>query len=97
MRYPPPALVATWLVLLALLALTVLLAGQPLGRLNAWIALGIAVCKALLICAVFMELRHRNGLTLAFASAGFLWLGVLLWLAGTDFVTRANFPPPLTP
>jgi len=28
-----------------------------------------------------MELRERNPLTLAFAGAGFFWLGITLWLA----------------
>ncbi len=40
-----------------------------------------------------MELRERNPLTLTFAGAGFYWLGIMLWLALTDYVTRPNFPP----
>jgi cytochrome c oxidase subunit IV len=42
---------------------------------------------------MFMELRERNPLTLTFAGAGFFWLGIMLWLALTDYVTRPNFPP----
>jgi cytochrome c oxidase subunit IV len=92
-RYPPTILLLSWLALLALLALTVFLAYQPLGPLNMWIALAIAILKGLIVLAVFMELRERGGLTIAFAAAGFFWLGVLLWLAGVDFATRAQFPP----
>ena len=92
-RYPPVALVLCWLVLLALLAMTVLLAYQPLGALNTWLALAIASGKALIVAAVFMELREQRGLTVAFALAGFLWLAILLWLAGADFLTRPEFPP----
>jgi hypothetical protein len=32
---------------------------------------------------------------IAFAAAGFFWLAILIWLSGTDFVTRAQFPPHL--
>jgi cytochrome c oxidase subunit 4 len=90
--YPPRALVLSWLGLLGLLGLTVFVAYQPLGTFNTVIALTIATMKALLIAAVFMELRERNGLTLAFAGAGFFWLAIMLWLAFSDYLTRPNFP-----
>jgi cytochrome c oxidase subunit IV len=53
------------------------------------------MAKALIIMAVFMELRQRSGVMIAFAAAGFFWLGILIWLSGTDFVTRPQFPPHL--
>jgi len=74
----------------------VLVAYQPLGIFNTVVALGIATVKALLIGAVFMELRERNGLMLAFAGAGFFWLAVMLWLAFSDYSTRPNLPPAQT-
>jgi len=92
-RYPPRELVLSWAGLLALLGLTVVVAYQPLGTFNTVVALGIATVKALLIGAVFMELRERNGLMLAFAGAGFFWLAVMLWLAFSDYSTRPNLPP----
>lgn len=96
MRHAPPlALVLSWLALLTLLGLTVLIAYQPLGEFNFPVALGIASVKALIVAAVFMELRDRRGLVLAFAVAGVFWLSILLWLAGSDYFTRAAFPPPL--
>ena len=73
--------------------LTVTLAYQPLGKLNSPLALTIATTKALVVAAIFMELRERRPLNIAFAGAGILWLGVLLWLAWTDFLTRPGFPP----
>lgn len=85
---PPFALVGAWLGLLALLALTVTLAYAPLGAANAVVALGIGTIKAVLVAAIFMELRHRSGLTLTFAGAGLFWLGILLWLGSMDFLTR---------
>lgn len=92
--YPPRALVACWLGLMALLATTVGTAYLPLGAGNTVVALAIAALKALLIAAIFMELRARDGLMIAFAGAGFFWLAILLWLAMADYLTRPNFPLP---
>ena len=77
---PPRTLLAAWLGLLALLTLTVCMAYVPLGIANTPIALAIAIAKMLLIAAVFMELRSRSGLTIAFAAAGLFWLGIMMWL-----------------
>jgi cytochrome c oxidase subunit 4 len=94
---PPRILLLSWAGLLGLLALTIFGAYQPLGAFNTGLALTIATGKALIVVAIFMELRERNALTIAFASAGFFWLAIMLWLALADFVTRPNFPgsPPL--
>jgi cytochrome c oxidase subunit IV len=93
MMWPPRALVLSWAGLMGLLAFTVTLAYQPLGGFNAPVALMIATAKALVVAAIFMELRERGGLTIAFAGAGFCWLAILLWLAWNDFATRPQFPP----
>jgi cytochrome c oxidase subunit 4 len=92
-HYPPRALVMAWAALMALLALTVFGAYQPLGAFNTVAALVIATGKALIVAAIFMELRERNGLTIAAAAAGFFWLGIMLWLALADYATRPGFPP----
>jgi caa(3)-type oxidase subunit IV len=52
-----------------------------------------ALTKALIVLAIFMELRERHALTIAFAGAGFFWLAIMLWLALADFVTRPDCPP----
>lgn len=85
---PPFPLVASWLALLALLALTVTLAYMPLGNFNAVVALTIGSIKAAIVAAIFMELRHRGPRTFIFAGAGLFWLGILLWLGLMDFLTR---------
>lgn len=90
---PPRILVLSWLALLALLAATVTIAYIPLGVANTVIAMIIAVTKGVIVGAIFMELGERNPLTLVFAGAGFFWLGIMLWLALADYVTRPNFPP----
>ncbi len=79
--------------MLALLTLTVFGAYQPLGSFNTVLALTIALAKALIVLAIFMELRERHALTIVFAGAGFFWLAIMLWLALADFVTRPDFPP----
>jgi cytochrome c oxidase subunit IV len=85
---PPRALVLSWVGLMALLATTVFAAYLPLGAFNTVTAIAIATGKALLVAAIFMELRQRGGLTIAFAAAGFFWLGIMLWLAMADYLTR---------
>jgi cytochrome c oxidase subunit IV len=85
---PPFSLVASWLGLLALLALTVTLAYVPLGAFNAVVALGIGATKAAMVAAIFMELWHRGTRTMVFATAGLFWLAILLWLGSMDFLTR---------
>jgi cytochrome c oxidase subunit IV len=85
---PPFPLVASWLGLLALLALTVTMAYLPLGAFNAPVALSIAAIKATIVAAIFMELWHRGARLLVFATAGLFWLGIMLWLGLMDFLTR---------
>jgi cytochrome c oxidase subunit IV len=85
---PPRALVISWLALLGLLTLTVFLAYQPLAGLNFAAALTIASVKVVIVAAIFMELRERNAVIIAVASAGLFWLAILIWLSGIDFITR---------
>jgi caa(3)-type oxidase subunit IV len=77
---------------LTLLSLTVLLAYTPIGQLHLASALAIASLKTLIVAAVFMELRRRSGLVIAFAGAGAFWLAILMWLALSDFLTRPVSP-----
>lgn len=91
-RRPPPILVASWVGLLALLALTVFVAYLPLGTANTVVAVTIATAKAMIVATVFMELRERQPLIIPFASAGLFWLAIMLWLVFADYVTRPNFP-----
>ena len=95
--YPPRVVIVAWIALLALLALTVFGAYQPLGSGNGILALLIATTKALIVLAIFMELREQHALMIAVAGAGYFWLAILLWLAMTDFVTRPALPPFLQP
>lgn len=42
------------------------------------------------MAAIFMELREGRRLTIGFAVAGILWLGIMLWLASMDFLSRSQ-------
>jgi cytochrome c oxidase subunit 4 len=92
-HWPPRHLLLAWLGLLLLLGLTVTLAYQPLASFNGVAALLIATLKAAIVAAIFMELSERRSLTIAFASAGFFWLAIMLWLVFSDYLTRPSFPP----
>lgn len=78
-------------VLLTLLAATIIttaVAFVDLGRFSVVVALGIAVCKMLLVALFFMHVRHSTKLTKLVVTGGLLWLMILLMLTMTDFVTR---------
>jgi cytochrome c oxidase subunit 4 len=74
--------------LLALTLLTVGVAYLDLGPLNVAVALGIAICKALLVMLFFMHLRYSSHLIWIVAASGVVWLGHLILFTMSDYVTR---------
>lgn len=77
--------------LLLMTGLTVLVAFQDLGGLNVFVAITIAVVKALLVALYFMHLRYTEYLTRLFFGAGVLWLAVLIGITLSDYLTRHLF------
>ena len=75
--------------LLALTLLTVCMAYLDLGPMNIVAALGIAICKALLVMLFFMHLRSSSHLTWIVAGAGVIWLAHLLLFTLADYLTRS--------
>jgi cytochrome c oxidase subunit 4 len=75
-------------MLLVLLALTVAIAFVNLGAFNTAVAMLISVAKAALIIVFFMHLPRQHPLARLFACAGLFWLGILLVLALSDYLTR---------
>jgi len=78
-------------ILLALLfctGLTTWVAYIDLGAWSTVVALSIAVVKMLLVALFFMHVRHSNKLTKLVVLGALMWLGILLVLTLTDFVTR---------
>ena len=78
------------IALLAFLALTIGAAYLNLGPFNTVIALLISVAKATLIALFFMHLRYSKPLTWIIAGAGVFWLGIMLVLALSDYMTRGG-------
>ena len=76
-------------ILLFCTYLTVHIAFLDLGALNAVAALGIAVFKATLVVLFFMHVKYGTKLTWAVVLGSIFWLGILLALTMTDYMTRA--------
>ncbi len=80
-----------FVIFAALMVLTVatyLVALVDLGRLNAVVALAIAVTKAVLVVLFFMHVRYSTRLTKIVVIAGFFWLALLIVLTLADYFTR---------
>ncbi len=85
---PVRTYVQVFIVLLVLLFATVGAAYLPLDPLHLPVAMTIAVAKSVLIVLFFMHLLHSNRLTMVVSVAGFLWLGILLALTLSDYLSR---------
>jgi cytochrome c oxidase subunit IV len=78
-----------FLALVALTILTVAVSLVNLGPFSAVVALVIATIKALLVALFFMELRYSSKMTIAVTIGGLFFLGLLLFLTMTDYISRA--------
>jgi cytochrome c oxidase subunit 4 len=83
-----------WLVLLVLTGLTTGVAYIDMGVYNMVAAVAIAIIKALLIVVLFMHLTKSTMLTRVIASGALVWLGIMILLTMTDYVTRGWLPVP---
>jgi cytochrome c oxidase subunit 4 len=86
------AYVGVFAALMFFTGLTVWAAFQHLGVWNTPVALGIAVAKAMLVALIFMHLRHSPRLTIFVVSAAILWLGFLILITISDYLTRSWLP-----
>ena len=68
--------------------LTVQIAFFDLGALNTIAALAIAVLKATLVVLFFMHVKYSTRLTWAVVLGSVFWLGILLTLTMSDYLTR---------
>ena len=78
----------TGIALLGLLALTTTAAYINLGPFNVITSMTISAAKTTLIALFFMHLRYTKPLVWICAGAGLFWLGILLSLALSDYLTR---------
>jgi cytochrome c oxidase subunit 4 len=98
---------AVFVTLMALLGLTLgaycidfssrTVFGINLSFMNTVIALTIASIKALLVMLVFMHLRHSTKLTWIVASAGFIWLTIMMSFTFADYLSRNAIPEEMKP
>lgn len=77
-----------FVALLVLLALTVGVAYLDLGLWSIVLAVTIATVKALLVILYFMHARYSTRLIWLFAGVGFAWLGIMLVLTMSDYLSR---------
>ncbi len=84
-----------FVVLLVLTATTCWVSFLELGRLNAIAALCIAVTKALLVALYFMHVRYSQRLTQIVVAGAVFWLGIMIVLTMSDYLTRTWLPIPL--
>ena len=76
---------------IALIVLTFTTAGLAfinMGRLNAVVAIAIAICKAVLVLLYFMHIRYSPRLMMIVFLVGIFWLGILVVLTMGDYLTR---------
>jgi cytochrome c oxidase subunit 4 len=81
-------LVSVWAALLVLTFVTAAVSKIDLGELNIIVALAIAVFKASLVAWIFMGVRYTTSLTKLFVVAGLVWLGIMIMLTSSDYVSR---------
>lgn len=76
--------------LMVLTALTVFAANINLGseKINTIVALAIAVTKAILVVLFFMHVRYSSRLTWVVVASGIFWLGIMIALTMSDYMTR---------
>lgn len=80
--------------LMVLTVVTVAVAWVDLGSLNIVVALAVAVIKATLVVLFFMHLKYSSKLTWVVLGAGFFWLGILLSITLSDYLTRGWLAAP---
>lgn len=85
---------ATLAALLALLAISTGSAQLALGPFNVAINLAISALMTYLLMSFFMHETAARRLTWLTAILGFVWLGILIGLALTDYIGRTPIPAP---
>lgn len=79
-----------WLVILMLVTIGAWVLN--LGAFNILIALTIAIVKAILVIMYFMHVKYSGRMVWVFSGAAFLWLGIMLALTMSDYLSRKWVP-----
>lgn len=83
-----PTLIGIYVALIVLLIATVAVATINMGWVNLFIAMFIAIIKALLVILFFMHVRISRPVVWVFCGAAFIWLGIMLVMTMSDYTTR---------
>lgn len=86
----PRTYLVTGIALLAFLALTITAAYVDLDPFNTIVAMAISLAKGALIVLFFMHMRYSKPILWVFLGAGFFWLGIMLVLAMSDYMSRGS-------
>jgi cytochrome c oxidase subunit IV len=76
--------------LIVLTLLTVFVSFLELGTWHTTVGVAIGVAKALLVGLFFMHLLHSTRATWLAVLAGLFWLGILMALTLSDYLTRQS-------
>jgi cytochrome c oxidase subunit IV len=79
---------AIFAILMFCTYLTVQVAFLDLGPWNTVAALAIAIFKATLVVLFFMHVKYSPKLTWAVVIGSVFWLGILIAITMTDYLTR---------
>src|SRR5256885_15936889 len=88
---PTSTYVTIFGALMVCTALTVFAAMNDLGNLNFPVALAIAVFKATLVVLFFMHVKYGSRLTKLIVGTAFFFLGIMLTLTLSDYLSRGWF------
>ena len=88
---PPGVYAAIISTLLFLTVATVAAAFVNLGRYNIVVALVIATLKATLVVLFFMHAKYVPKRTKLVIISGIFWLGLLLLMTMSDYVSRVDY------
>jgi cytochrome c oxidase subunit 4 len=88
---PPKVYLAIISTLVVLTAITVGAAFIDLGRFNIVVALVIATTKAALVVLIFMHAKYSHRRTQLVILAGIFWLGLLLFMTLSDYISRIDY------
>lgn len=80
---------AVFITLLVMTGVTTGVAYIDLGAFNPVMALAIATFKAVLVILFFMHVKYSSKLTWLVVSAAFFFLGIMLTLTMSDYLSRA--------
>lgn len=87
--------ILTWLALLALLAVEIVISFLPLRPAARPLILIPALAMLGVVVTSFMQVGRGPVIVRLFATAGVLWLLILLALGSLDPLTRVVYPIPL--